>query len=519
MRLARCGVGLIVIGSAAADIGGLSPNDHLVLSALCHEFASSRILGFDHGTPVICRDSECTGIRWADSSRSVAVADPVPDDAREWYPVSCSEAKYEMSNSGHALNIDLERMQGRKRKDMDLHEAQTVQDPFDEGDLASSVSKRRRPLRMGRVQTGARKVTTKDVGTQTDTESTPSAIRPKANDPYVDLHYHWVLEDNRPRVHVQFVKQADRNPEPFSLLLDTGSHVSYIRKRSLICPPRAGYQDGGLAQPVSKTFRFGEVDRSSVVWITRRVDEAALIGSGFSFTLDLNVATTCEDEYVATGLLGASRSSHLAKTAGVFAYKPTGTKYEFKHNKRSAGTLLIGKRDWTEYCQSPPVNVRNKNENPPIHWVISGSVTFASTFMQHTSPTVDWVVDTGAGRILLTSSLYMQLVAFIEAAGAQMPDRSPSKLNVVYNCIQSMAYFPILRISVGRGTTKFELDIPPTEYLGYFDHPSGYCFLNMEYSELSGLPNTGIIGMMFLEKVFTIFDRKNNHVGFCKPRH
>jgi hypothetical protein len=519
MRLAPSGAGMLIFGSIKGEDGMFSLDDQLVLSAFCYEFASSRISGFDIEAPIICRDSECVGIRWADKSRSVAVADPVPDDAREWYPVSCSEAKYEMSNAGHASKSDLERKQGRKRKETDFHEAQTVYGPLDVGDLASWAPKRRRPLRMGRVQTYAPKVTMKDVGTQTDTESTPSATRSKANHPYVNLHYHRILEDNRPRVHVQFVKQADRNPEPFSLLLDTGSHVSYIRMRSLICPPRAGYQDGGLAQPVRTTLRFGEVDRSSVVRITRRVDEAALIGSGFSFALDLNVATTCEDEYVGTGLLGASRSSHLAKTAAVFAYKPTGTKYEFIHNKRSAGTLLIGKRNWNEYCQSPPVNVRNKYETSHIHWVVSGSVTFASTFMQHTSPSVDWVVDTGAGRILLTSSLYMQLVAFIESAGGQIPDRSPSKLNVIYNCMQSMAAFPILRISVGTGPTNFEMDIPPTEYLGYFDQRGGYCFLNMEYSELSGLPNTGIIGMMFLEKVFTVFDRKNNQVGFCKPRH
>ena len=490
-------------------------------SVFCHEFASQRIPGFATATPVTCRDGECVGIRWTDNTRLRAVANRVPNNAREWYPVSCSEAKYEVSKSRHTTGVYLNRRP--------IHEQAYVGPETTNQLLRVPMNGRGdQDLKVTVKDAGTQTGTQRDVGTQTDADSTRSQTvadstrpvsRSTTDETRVDLHYHRKVEDSRPRIHVRLVKQADNNPEPFDLLLDTGSHVSYIRTRSLKCPAGAGYQDGGAAKPAQTALRFGEVNRPKHVLIGKQVNETALIGSGFSFPLHLNVATTCEDKYIGTGLLGAGRGSHLAKAAGVFAFMPSGRKYEFAHNTRSAGTLLIGRRDWNQYCQSKIHKFSNNYKLSPVHWIVSGSITLSTPYMTYKSPPVNWVVDTGAAQMLLTPSLYMQLVSSIWLAGGRMPDRSPSKMNIIHNCVQSMAFFPPFRVSLGTGPSKFVLDIPPTDYLGYVDEPSGNCYLKIEYSEIAGLPNTGIIGMIFLENVFTIFDRRSNRLGFCKPRN
>ena len=511
MRKSRLWIASLIPISITEKQGRLWSDDPRDGSSFCQEFASLRIPRFVDLTPVICRDGECAGIRWADKTRVSVVADRVPDNAREWYPVSCSEAKYEVSKQRRVPGGNVQSRRGHEQTRPTSKKAYDLGAP----DYAGL-----RAFRDGRGEKDVAKVIVKDAGTQTDGDSTRSSSRSTVNETEVDLHYHRIeVGDSRPRLLVRFIRQASNNPEPFDLLLDSGSHVSYIRMRSLTCPARAGYQDGGAAKPTQTALRFGEVTRQKQVRITQQVNEAAMIGSRFSFPLHLNVATTCEDKYVATGLLGAGRASHLAQAAGVFAYKPSGQKYDLAHNRRSAGTLILGRRDWNQYCQSGLRKIPNKLQLSPVHWIVSGSVTLSTPYMQYISPPVNWVVDTGAVQMLLTPSLYMQLVSFIVTAGGQMPNRSPSTMNVIHNCVQSMAYFPPFRVAVGYGADKFELDIPPSQYLGYVDHFSGNCYLKIEYSEVGGLPNTGIIGMIFLENVFTVFDRKNNHVGFCKPRN
>ena len=361
----------------------------------------------------------------------------------------------------------------------------------------------------------------------------------------LEVHYSTTdFRDMRPRVSVRFLQS--NHQIVYSVLFDTGSTISYMRRSEAVPTMLPGHGGGDLtlsevrravsgeglsvggAVPVLRVdeeLSFGHEGRVRSLPITERAEEMAELVSPTTedhFNVRMTVLLApLEANRSDVGLFGAAPNSALAQSPGFFSFVPS-----------PANRLLIGERDEERlsntYCNGGRfINCPMLREGVPMeneiasHWVISGFAEVHSELESRIGAprSIRWIVDTGAGvdgGHFVDWETYESLLAGIRAAGGEPAAYEAGIKPVVRNC-HNLNLFPTLLLSVSDGSEPLTIEIPPQDYL--MDAPShpGFCYLNVSPAGVSGFgPDVRLLGMGFLARVTSIFDRELLRVSFCK---
>ena len=347
----------------------------------------------------------------------------------------------------------------------------------------------------------------------------------------IELHYHSLVADIRPRVNVEFLGQGGE-PVTYSMLLDTGSHRTYIlssdhtstgktvteRKVGGASRQRRGYlydKESGREAMNASSISFGSGVAAQIVESTRQVREIVeLVGEKdrFSCFAEIDLVKNVEDLYVYPGLLGVSRWSHFAEAAGTFTYLPPAL-------GGGAGKLLIGERNEAiiaSRCDGPVQWFPNLAELTWVHWSLAGSITVAGE-----QETTNWVIDTGAEDIYVPRLSYNRLVGQLAAIGAVVHQIRPRWHSFVRNCKDYKTRFPTFSINFGAdndGDDVLGITITPEDYIVKAWLGERFCLLRIITTSIDGEPASGLrlIGVATLRKLVSVFDREHDRTGFCK---
>jgi hypothetical protein len=348
-----------------------------------------------------------------------------------------------------------------------------------------------------------------------------------------------------PRARIQFTESKENIG--FSLLLDTGSHNSYIylsREREV---PRSDHKETYVptkGEPVERPAWYGEgLDLPDIARIkgeelsfgspsnSRKVNTYgykamdAVMFSGenaFSFRDAFYLAELSDqnDEVdgAGIGLLGASPVSPFAVQAGVFSY--LGQNYNrttlWTSEASSAGTLLIGETDISvlnQYCrEGSEIKFHSlRSDLSPIDWVVGGSVSIQTPDGTESQRSyMNWVVDTGSTTIPVTSEIKEEIKKAMVAVGAKLVFDQPGSFIIFSDC-PTADLLPSLIFHMGTGTDAVSVVLTPADY---FVHKAGVCFVDVN-DKPSFTKDSMVIGMPVLSKLLTVFDAGKDRIGFC----
>jgi hypothetical protein len=148
-----------------------------------------------------------------------------------------------------------------------------------------------------------------------------------------------------------------------------------------------------------------------------------------------------------------------------------------------------------------------------LHWAVAGSVGLTGGRM---AP-VDWIVDTGAEGLFVTAEVLDDVVAGIVGAGAIVQAAEPRQYSRIFNCPSNFEdVFPTITIRVG---ADIDVTAFPSDYIIVPDDAPGICFLKLGSNGVSGRGNVKLLGIQSLTKMVTVFDRRNDRLGFCIARN
>ena len=359
------------------------------------------------------------------------------------------------------------------------------------------------------------------------------------------MHYNREVEDVRPRVDVRFLGH-DR-PVTYSLMFDTGSDITHIRVEAPAASATTeefipdstdpelsssymalrpalegeGYVDVGAGEVVGggRDLYYGDDASLRAVPVQRRIREMAQIYSAadtFAHELIVDLTSAVDNRHTGVGLLGAGRTSEFAEAVGVFAFHPPTAAYMFGGSP-NAGTLIIGERDFLQmerdHCAAG-ANLRFTNLRTDVsrtHWVISGNIVSGLGVAN----AITWVVDTGAGGFYVDQATFDQTVVAIGALGAIVEPYRPRYYTFIRNCGDRLR-FPDVFFTLGAGNTATTVRIPATDYVQQYDATA--CLLKLQPSGMTSLGGARLLGIGVLSKLFTVFDRESDRLGFCIKR-
>ena len=348
----------------------------------------------------------------------------------------------------------------------------------------------------------------------------------------IDLHRTINSNDIRPYVWVRFLKHGNKAIR-HSVLLDTGSPYSHIpcggddkivsasdaRGAVYIHEPSAPTSGGPC------TLWFGHVTCTSSVEIKAIVAQTVeLVGvrDRSSFNHDVHLGE-CPVE---RGLLGCAATSSFARDAGIFALIPPDVRDWPETPAENSGMLLVGEHDegvLALNCAPGMALHWNPVEKgaPMGGWYVRGSIS-VGVGEAGLSASVVWMVDTGANGIFVPESIYEFVMAAIERVGSTVGTFSFRSKTRITNCRDYAVRFPTLTITLtggdNRGQGFFVVEIPPSEYIERVSHDESTCVCILDPSLMSGRPNVCVVGMGIMRKTVTVFDARNNRVGFCHLR-
>ena len=514
MSLMRTLVSTSLLNLASSrDASRLLKNANSEFDSACMQFAQLYIKDrtFDY-THARCNiQNECEGLRWSDESRKRVITGPFEKNQSVYYPVTCSEAVYELSDMQTPPDGDKPGIAKPVEKKI-KHEVSLMEFLDENCNILASRSdnsaketgrcvnkvctgiswtdRTKRKIALGSKQ-GLAVSCYEAVGLVSVSAMKYSSMGSGSVQPIVvKFVRHKDRRDKRVRVLASFRKQG--RSTKFSLMFDTGSDTSFMRMQG----KEDGYQDRlGIAKEFTSNIVFGAQDGQDVMRIVKRVDETISI-DGFSFDVGLGLAETTAAD-IDAGLLGGARGSPFSRAARTFAYLG-GLGW-------GAGSLLIGpEHDWKSYCRSSasPIFVDVYADASDWLWIVEGSAGLSSS--RKRDP-VNWILDTGCAGIYVPPSIYEEAVATIAKAGSVVDG------GFVSNCFENIALFPTVLLQVG----EFTIPLTPTEYATAWPAAPSLCEFHLKSAGLNGLKHTYLIGEPILKKMLTIFKEEEEQMGFC----
>lgn len=348
-----------------------------------------------------------------------------------------------------------------------------------------------------------------------------------------------------PRAKIQFTES--KKNIGYSLLLDTGSHNSYIylsRKGGVPHSDReetyvpyegepverpAWFKEGlhlpDIARKQRGELAFGHPSDTRKVSTYGYKSMEAVMFSGenaFSFQDAFHLAEqTEEDDRVGIGLLSASPVSPFAVYAGVFSY--LGHKYDrtarWTSTASSAGTLFIGEPDTlvlNQHCrEGSEIKFHSlRSDLSRVDWVVGGSVSIQTTDgTESPRSSMNWVVDTGSTSIHVTREIKEEIKKAMVAVGAMLLFDQPGSF-MIFSACPTADLFPSLIFDLGTGTDAVSVVLNPADYVVYRE---GLCFVDV-MDKPSFTKDSMLIGIPVLSKLLTVFDARNDRMGFCNSR-
>ena len=345
--------------------------------------------------------------------------------------------------------------------------------------------------------------------------------------PMVPLHR--TPTNPSPHVRAKFIGHPGLSPNStFELPLSTGSGYTRVPLQN-VSSSTIGYEDRiseGDRVGSSWQIKYGCAYEKSVEVLHTVRERIQLLNGDLEGTRELSshmtpLHLTDPVEWCAT-MYGANRDSALAQEMGIFTFVPS----QVAGDDGSAGWLVIGERNETvldSFCArgTGVVWVPTTVEGSHLHWVVGGTLSIEGGRSDDHQAVPDyWLLDTGSFSSTVSWEVYNSTVAAIRAMGCPIEyNVDPDIGAVVHNCTdENMSRYPTLVYSLGAGVSSppFTVRIEPADYLTRRSE-TGECWLELEPSslDLRAGRRVRILGMDFLTKVVTTFDREGDRIGFC----
>lgn len=264
-----------------------------------------------------------------------------------------------------------------------------------------------------------------------------------------------------------------------------------------------GYLDIGVT-PIggSGTLTYGLEENLRDIKIESRIPETAVLFSGpqrFSFPIEIQLSTEMD---IGIGLLGASRTSHFAKAAGVFALI-------------GMDRLVIGERDsWDNYCEEGGhVAFFPVISHITGFWTVAGSVTANSSGVSLKTH-AGLILDTGAVPSYVTSHIYDHVLRELVARGAEVGRYATPHTHALLDNCPADELLPTIAFTLGEGPTAVDVELHPADYI--IRIMKRECLLALSGAHAG--PGLRVVGMNVLSRMVTVFDARNDRVGFCIAR-
>lgn len=346
----------------------------------------------------------------------------------------------------------------------------------------------------------------------------PSVRKNRVEEATVLVPEHALEENDKIKIRLYYNKRGSRFPRvyvsflttgqgPFELMLDTGSEKSHLMLFRLDL--KNGYvpKPSSPAKRDSGTIFFGIPGKCErgVNYIANLEEPLVMHGENRRLSRPLAVSfkltTEMDGEEVGVGLLGAGVSSDFAQAVGVFSYIPSLT-------RDSPGSLEIGSPDLVSMknnlCEdagffSLPLMLEHSSK----HWLVEGSSQVDNDLVVSDG----FVLDTGAVGAMIHVTVFDRLVQSMSSLGATV---AGSHFPIVTNC-RDRQRFPLVTFRFG----QLEIHLTPYDYL---DHTApGKCRMLLSSESLRNGEGK-LLGMIFLNKVVTVFNQQDKEITLCKRR-
>ena len=457
---------------------------------------------------------QCADLLWTDNKRtSVEIDQNVGKRLGVYYPVTCSEAVYEVKRSAPTVSKDIRTHSSNEpKKPKYPHEARVSFLDETCGRLGDLISKS--------PQRGSSRCVQKQCTGLTWTDSTRTSIKqgngievscyeavgflasrraiqtPRPTGKIVKLVYHKNPKEKRVRVLATFLKQGTTTP--LSLMFDTGSDKSLLRIKG----NHEGYSDKlGIAQEYFHNIIYGTQAGMEITRIVKKVDESISLAGAFpGFTFDISMGLAEETAAdIDEGLLGAARGTPFSRAAGTFAYLPS------RSTAGNAGSLLIGSQhDWKSFCRNAHEPVFIKTKDSQFLWIVGGAASIGQKQVA-----VNWAVDTGAVSMYVPPMLYDEIVRAIETTGSKVDG------GFVTECSKNRSAFPTVNFIIGHDGNQVTLPLTPNEYATEYSGETSLCEFHLHQADLGFIKDTFLLGEPLLRKMLTIFSEEKSEMGFC----
>ena len=330
----------------------------------------------------------------------------------------------------------------------------------------------------------------------------------------IGVHYMPDVTDIRPRLNLTFVYERDHRQR--SLMFDTASSRYAVAAGHNSSLPSCGYMLSDEAVYTTlpdEWIGFGSGAYAVSLKVLHRVEEIALLAeipgdTSGGFLSPLVLLLTPPDDPTCTanpgidkGIFGASFASNFSSSVNNFALIPA---------RESPGILAINDMEYAQnFCETGVFEFFSLDSKLPLLWAIGGIIS-----INNSGPVsrLSFIFDTGASSVYVTKPVYARLISDIESLGSVVRHDESSGKKIVSLCGFNWTRFPAIEIKI---SDAISFTLYPKEYLRNYNLLRQTCELDITVSAIHGREDICLIGMKFIERFVTLFDRQNRRVGMC----